>query len=274
MKKSVLLKVLTAIAACVALGSSPQNAFAQRGGHGGGGGFHGGGGMGFHGGSVGGFHSGGHHGYSGGHSYGGYHGGAYYGGRGYYGYHGGYGWHGGHHGWQGGYWGYPHYRLGFGWPYWSWGWGYLYGYYGYSPYYAPYPYPYYSYLDDCPPGYSCPPNGNEDPPPANSSPKSGHTPAEPSRPEEKSTPDTDDGSSKVATMSHGSVLSTDRIRVMPSNYRVAHSTTPGNTAIRPEVQNAMRALHEMPPFARQREIETDRYSRFTAEEREQLRNVE
>ena len=93
MKKSVLLKVLTAIAACVALGSSPQNAFAQRGGHGGGGGFHGGGGMGFHGGSVGGFHSGGHHGYSGGHSYGGYHGGAYYGGRGYYGYHGGYGWH-------------------------------------------------------------------------------------------------------------------------------------------------------------------------------------
>jgi hypothetical protein len=55
MKKSVLLKVLTAIAACVALGSSPQNAFAQRGGHGGGGGFHGGGGMGFHGGSVGGF---------------------------------------------------------------------------------------------------------------------------------------------------------------------------------------------------------------------------
>jgi hypothetical protein len=107
MKKSVLLKVLTAIAACVALGSSPQNAFAQRGGHGGGGGFHGGGGMGFHGGSVGGFHSGGHHGYSGGHSYGGYHGGAYYGGRGYYGYHGGYGWHGGHYGWHGGYWAYP-----------------------------------------------------------------------------------------------------------------------------------------------------------------------
>jgi hypothetical protein len=64
MKKSVLVKVLTAIAACVALGSSPQNAFAQRGGHGGGGGFHGGGCMGFHGGSVGGFHSGGHHGYS------------------------------------------------------------------------------------------------------------------------------------------------------------------------------------------------------------------
>ena len=273
MKKSVLLKVLTAVAACVALGSSPQNAFAQRGGHGGGGGFHGGGGMGFHGGSVGGFHSGGHHGYSGGHSYGGYHGGAYYGGRGYYGYHGGYGWHGGHYGWHGGYWGYPHFGLGFGWPYWSWGWGYPYGYYGYyNPYYALYPY--YSYPDDCPPGYSCPPNGNEDPPPANSSPKSGHTPAKPSRPEEKSTPDTDDGSSKVATMSHGSVLSTDEIRVIPSNYRLAHSTTPGNMTIRPEVQNAMRALHEMPPFARQREIETGRYSHLTAEERELLRNVE
>jgi hypothetical protein len=61
---------------------------------------------------------------------------------------------------------------------------------------------------------------------------------------------------------------------MPSNYRVARSTTPGNTAIRPEVQNAMRALHEMPPFARQREIETGRYSHLTAEERELLRNVE
>jgi hypothetical protein len=276
MKKSVLLKVLTAIAACVALGSSPQNAFAQRGGHGGGGGFHGGGGMGFHGGSVGGFiqaatmvtavdipmaatmeepitvgadttatmaaTDGMVATMDGMEDIGVIHtsGLALDG------------------------------RIGVGDGD---TWGYPYGYYGYyNPYYALYPY--YSYPDDCPPGYSCPANGNEDPPPANSSPKSGHTPAKPSRPEEKSTPDTDDGSSKVATMSHGSVLSTDEIRVIPSNYRLAHSTTPGNMTIRPEVQNAMRALHEMPPFARQREIETGRYSHLTAEERELLRNVE
>jgi len=45
-------------------------------------------------------------------------------------------------------------------------------------------------------------------------------------------------------------------------------------APRPEVLNAMRALHEMPPFAREREIEHGRYSRFSPEEREMLRNAE
>src|SRR5262245_36873850 len=110
MKRTFLLKVLTAIVAGVALGSSPQNAFAQRGGHGGGGGFHvggmrfhGGGGMGFRRSAVGGLHSGGgHYAYGPTHSYGGYHRRTYYGGRGYQGY-AGYRWHGGRHGWHGGY---------------------------------------------------------------------------------------------------------------------------------------------------------------------------
>src|ERR1700756_5365241 len=41
--------------------------------------------------------------------------------------------------------------------------------------------------------------------------------------------------------------------------------------LRPKVQNAMRALREMQPFAREREIETGRYSHFSPEERELLR---
>ncbi len=263
MNKSTLLNVLCVIVACVALGFSPQTAFAQHGGHGGGGGFHGGGGGGFHGGAAGGFHGGGggHYGYSGGHSYSGHHGGGYYGG----------------HGWHGGYWGYPHYGygwgwgwgFGFGWPYW--GWGYPYGY-GYSPSYsAPYP-DYYPY--DCPPGYTCPPNGNDDPPPPNPSPKSGSNPANPWRPP-VSTPNTNYATSNVAALSsRGPILSIDRITATSSNYQVANSSTQQNPQVRPEVRRAMQALREMPPFARQREIETGRYSHFSAEEREILRSLD
>jgi len=269
MNKSLLL-VLTALITSVIFGSSPQNAFAQRGGHGGGGGFHagrgmgfsGGGSMGFYGGSAGRLHSGGgHQGY--GNFYGGHYGIPYGGGRGYYGYHAGYGWHGGYRR-------YPYYGWGwgFGWPYWGWGWGY--GYYGYNPWYSA-PYLYYSYPDYCSPGYSCPPNGNDDLPPADSSPKPGRTPAKPQRPDE-STPDMDDGSRNASATSHGSVLSTAGAVVPVSNYRVANSTQ-GYTPVSPEVQNAMRALREMPPFARLREIETGRYSHLTAEERALLRNV-
>ena len=45
-------------------------------------------------------------------------------------------------------------------------------------------------------------------------------------------------------------------------------------APRREVLNAMRALHEMPPFAREREIDYGRYSHFSPEEKEFLRNAE
>jgi hypothetical protein len=47
-----------------------------------------------------------------------------------------------------------------------------------------------------------------------------------------------------------------------------------SSAPRREVLNAMRVLHEMPPFAREREIEHGRYSNFSPEEREMLRNAE
>jgi len=81
------------------------------------------------------------------------------------------------------------------------------------------------------------------------------------------------GASSVAAHSpRAPVTPTGRNTATPSTYRTA--ATKQNQRLRPEVQYAMRALHEMPPFARQREIETGRYSHFSAEERQILRSVE
>ena len=89
-----------------------------------------------------------------------------------------------------------------------------------------------------------------------------------------STPNTKYTTTNVATLtSRGPILSTDRITTTPSNYQVAHSTTRQNPPLRHEVQSAMRALRQMPPFAREREIETGRYSHFSPEERELLRSI-
>lgn len=80
----------------------------------------------------------------------------------------------------------------------------------------------------------------------------------------------------------------------PSSYRVAgsapgdHARVPAtrerasteradaqaNAPLRPEVQKALQRLSEMPPFAREREIETGRYSQFSAEEKQVLRDGE
>jgi len=129
MKNAMLAKALSTAALVLVLACTTELAFAQRGGHGGGG-FHGGGGAGFHGGG------GGWHGGSG------WHGG---------GWHSGGGWNGG---WHGG-WRYPRYGWGWGWGS-GWGVGVAFGwggywpaypYYVYAPYYPYYPYypaPYYS----------------------------------------------------------------------------------------------------------------------------------
>jgi hypothetical protein len=70
------------------------------------------------------------------------------------------------------------------------------------------------------------------------------------------------------------VISVDRITPTTSNIQAANFTSaPKNSTVRPEVQKAMRALREMPPYVRQREIETGRYSHFSLEERELLRSV-
>lgn len=76
-----------------------------------------------------------------------------------------------------------------------------------------------------------------------------------------------------ASESDAPILSIDRITAAPSNYRVAQPAVLKNSALRPEVQNAMRQLHEMPPFAREREIDTGRYSQFSPQEKELLRTV-
>jgi hypothetical protein len=88
------------------------------------------------------------------------------------------------------------------------------------------------------------------------------------------TPNTNYAPSDDAVASRAPILSVDRITATPSSYRVAQSAAQQNVALRPEVQKAMRALREMPPFAREREIETGRYSHLPPEERELLRNLE
>lgn len=289
MKKRTFVQILCIISVFVGLGFLPLPVFAQHGGHGGGGfhggagGFHGGGAQSFHGGAVGGFHGsmgraygGGHYGYSGGRYYGGYRGGRYY------------GWHGGYHGWYGGYRGYPRYGygwgfgFGFGWPWW----GYPYAY-GYSPWYAP-NYSPYSYYDpsDCAPGYPCPNNGNDDPPsykgnndpaPPNSRPKPENYPEDPGSPlAPGGTANTDDDTSNVSALVRSApIVSADRITATPAHYRgVQPSSTTQQGPLRPELHRAMQELREMPPFAREREIETGRYRHFSPKEKELLRHVE
>ena len=287
MRKSALFRIIGIIVAVLALGLLPCPAWAQRGGgHGGGGGFHGGGmGGGFHGGGAG-FHGGGsflgaHSGYRGGRYYGAYRGGFRGGANGWRaGWGRPVGW-----GWPGRYWGYPRYGwgwgLGFGWPWWGWGWGYPSAYYGY-PWYGAYPYddnydPSYS----CPPGYSCPDNGNGDPPSPNSGTNSRNSPARPSRAPAYggaicTTCGSDDPvpTDPVASRSNAPILSVDHLTATPSSYRVARATSQQNSSLTPDVRNAMRHLREMPPFARQREIETGRYSHFSPQKKELLRQFD
>lgn len=69
----------------------------------------------------------------------------------------------------------------------------------------------------------------------------------------------------------------------PSSYRAARSipersateraTPQGNAPLRPEMRIALQRLREMPPFVREREIETGRYSYFSPQEKELLRTV-
>ena len=80
-------------------------------------------------------------------------------------------------------------------------------------------------------------------------------------------------------MTPGRVPSVDRVAqgaivATPASYRRASaSTKPVYKPIRPEVARAMWHLHEMPPYAREREISTGRYSQFSAEEKQMLRSI-
>jgi hypothetical protein len=69
------------------------------------------------------------------------------------------------------------------------------------------------------------------------------------------------------------VLSVDRITPSRSSYPVVQPASLKYMPLSPEVQKAMRSLREMPPFAREREIETGRYSHFSPQEKQILRTV-
>ena len=301
MKKSILFRIVFVLAALIALSWLPQPVLAQHGGHGGGGGFHGGGGGGFHGGGGGafrgggGFSGGGRSGFAAGHSFSGFRGGSF-GGRGGFGWGGrGFGWGGRGFGWGGRYWGRGYgwgWGFGFGWPYWGWGfgwgWGYPYGY-GYAPwYYAPRPYYSYPYYGPAgyPTDYPDPNNGNGDPGTAdpNARPQANQNgPAGSWRPPVQGGPAyTSSANSNVATAGlREPALSRDTTSVTPSIY-VARSiperstmeliTPQSDAPLRPEMQKALQRLREMPPFAREREIETGRYRQFSPEEKQILRN--
>ena len=271
MKQAILIKVFLVTAVSLANGSIGP-ASAQRGGHAMGGGFHGGG---FHGG--GGFRGGGH-GYvaSGARFSGGYRAG----------YRGGY--YGGYHGsqvayscgWHGGYWGYPRYRYGWGWRYgigfgWPYGPAYTYPYaYPYAYYWgAPYPY-YYPYPPYYAPPYTGYPYGPRDDDGSRSTPREGYVP----QPDDNASPgDPDSPTRETAPDNNYVSVPTIQLTAFRTAVRATSQATSSAAAeplqMRPEVLQAIRALREMPPYARQREIDHGRYRNFSAEEKELLRSL-
>jgi hypothetical protein len=238
--KNSLLRTFWVVVTTIVLICIPQCSFAS-GGHGGGGGFHGGGGFGgggFHGG--GGFGGGGFHGGGGWHGFGGY------------GFRGGYGWHGrGYPGWGYG-WGWG-LGIGFGWgwgPYWG-AYPYAYGYPYYYPSYSPY-YPYYG-------PYSCPPGADSD--------------CYRGQPEPHENPQRQNSSAPAQESSPGTSFLTANAPRVPTTLANYRTGTALFTAQRQEVRNVIQALQAMPPDARQRQIESGRYSNFSPEEQELLERV-
>ena len=78
------------------------------------------------------------------------------------------------------------------------------------------------------------------------------------------------------------VRSVDRMMATPSSYRTTRSnparmngggtTSQTEVSLRPEMRRALERMSNMPPFAREREIETGRYSQFSAQDKQILRN--
>lgn len=269
------------------------------GGFGGGGGFHGG--AGFHGGSgfSGGFRGG--SGFRGGAGFrvgSGFHtrfhnggfgnsfrGGAF-----------GHGWGSRGWGWGGWGWGGWGWGWGLGWG-WNWGWPYW-GYPGYYPYGywydpGPYYYPYGDSYDPPSPVYRHPDDPNRQPSnrpvksyywiPALGSRDSGgpssNRPPAPSKDSVTPVPDRPPDPNPPPTANFETVAVAFRSPA-PRRTREATTTNAANSELkgssaplRREVLNAMRALREMPPYARDREIDHGRYSHFTPEERDLLRNL-
>jgi len=184
------------------------------------------------------------------------------------------GWHGGFHGhvgsygglsWGGWGWGWG-FGIGFGWPYWL---GYAYPY-GYPTLWPP---PSYFY-PCCPPAYPYHGNRGDDPPPSTSRANSNsNSPSDARRPPAGNSPGTDPMITTAATLTPtGRLRTIDGIAPRQSNHGVTQYAGWQHLSPRKELLNAARALHEMPPFARQREIDHGRYSHFSAEDREFLKS--
>ena len=299
MNRPGLLRILLLSVAFAAFALSPELAFARGGGHGGGfggGGFHGGGGFGgghaayggYRGGSYGGYRGGSYGGYRGGYGYG-YRGGYGYGYRGGYGY----GWRGGWGGWGCCGWGFG-LSFNFGWPYWGWG----YPYYAYYPYYYPYypyAYPYYgayaaptaypdpsvygqtgSYNYPGPTGYgqaggSYQQTGDADQGGGTYQGGAYQNVAPPERPR-NSIPQSAPSSNSL-TLHDAVYRSAPATYSTPSSASATSYRSASVAGQRPEVQNVIRALRAMPPNARQRAIDSGRYSNFSAQEMKVVREA-
>ena len=284
MGKRSFLKVLCAVVVSLALGLTTEPLLAQRGGHGGGGGFHGGGG-GFHGGGGSGFHGGG--------GYGGFHGGAAYGG----GYRGATGFHSVAHGpVYGGYrrrrilprtrlclgrrlgrsllglpgWlgrmGYP----GFGWGGWGIGLSFNFGRRLGTWYAYPYPYAYNPWWwapPTAPPCYYASPcygpSGYSQADPGSYNPGSYSIDSQDYQENQNNYP------TGYSNTDYSNPQSTNYVG--PTSQQLAESAVRQVPEARPEVRNAIRALSGMPPAARERELATGLYASFSPEERQVVR---
>jgi hypothetical protein len=252
--------VLFAVLVVVLIVWAPQSVLAQRGHGGGGGGFYGGGS----------WHGGGWNG-----------GGSWRGGTASW--HGGNVWHGGRYGWGGGYWGSPGWSFAVGFnfgPFWG-GWGYPWA--PFFPVYFLYPYPY--FVPAIPPsrlaftsaqsagGYT---NSNS------------YAVQQPSVPAEEF----QGGPARQNPPALQSAPATNSLNIRNASYALAspHYSSPsasGSSAtvrpavyttqqvpnLRPEVQNVIRALRAMPPAARQRQMDSGRYSNLTPAELQIVRRA-
>jgi hypothetical protein len=61
-------------------------------------------------------------------------------------------------------------------------------------------------------------------------------------------------------------------RATTEQATIERAAPQADASLRPEVQKALQRLREMPPFAREREIETGSYRQFSSEEKRILRN--
>jgi hypothetical protein len=296
MSKSIALRVLCAALFLVTIGWAPESVFAQRGGHSGGGGFHGGGGS-FRGGGWGGggvWRGGGSWGGGGSWRGGGWGGGGWGGGSSWRGGWGGAVWRGGV--WRGGFWGSP----GFGnsWAFsigvnWGPSWGGFGSPFFFGPVWAPplvvlSPVPFFvpatpvfvpaspaGFADSSSPnndGYAYVSSQSSDYAPNDSSAQQSSAPPPPSVPAPRSAPAAN--SPIIRYASYTSAVQSYPARAIaakPNTHRPVNSTARQLPPLRPEVQNVIRALRGMPPAARERQIDSGRYSNLTPKELEIVR---